>query len=184
MTWIRLIELAGALILAPAALSKVMDVRGFANAIRNLNVLPSSLSMIVALGTIGAEIVLALLLIAGLVEVPALAAAALLFMSFSGIAWLEVGRREGDETIPECGCLGGVLRLRMGWGSAMLNLFVAGICAGAAIAVSFSAAADAVLALSTASLALLAVPLAGTYWLAHFALSVVSTMEISMRKTG
>lgn len=184
MTWVRLIELTVALILAPAALSKAMDVRGFALAVRRFDVVPASLSTAAAMGTIGVEVMLALLLFAGLTELPALAGAALLFAFFSGIGWLEVSRRQTDQPPPECGCLGGVLRLRIGRGSATLNLLAACICAGAAVAVAASSSDDSALSLSVLSLALLATPLAGTYWLAQYALSVVSTMEIKVSGTG
>jgi hypothetical protein len=183
VTWVRLIEFAVALILVPAALSKAVDVKGFTLAVRRFEILPSSLSRAVALGTIGAEIALALLLITGLAQVQALVVATLLFAAFSAIAWVEVSRREADEPVAECGCLGGVLRLRMSRGSATLNLFVSCLCVGAAMAVASGAGGDA-LSLSEASLALLAVPLACTYWLTHYALSVIATMEISMHRAG
>jgi hypothetical protein len=184
MTWVRLIELSVALILAPAALSKAVDGRGFATAVRRFDVVPSGLATIVALGTVGVEIALSLLLAAGLAEAPALAVAALLFAAFSGVAWLEVSRQEADEPIPECGCLGGVLRLRMGRGSALLNLLVAAVCAGAAIAAVAGNVDDGALSLNAVELVLLAVPLAAVYWLAHYALSVIATMGMRMRETG
>jgi hypothetical protein len=182
MTWVRLIELAVALILAPAALSKALDVKRFVTALRRLDVVPSSLSVVVALATIGVEIALAALLVAGVADVPTLIAAALLFAAFAGIAWLEASRREGDEPMPECGCLGGVLRLRMGKGSASLNLLVAFAAAGAAIGAAANPGGAVELAL--ADLVLLATLVAGIYWLAHYALSVVSAMEIRMKGTG
>lgn len=184
MTWVRLIELSVVLILAPAALSKAVDVRGFATAVRRFDIVPSGFATIVALGTVGVEIALSLMLAAGRAEAAALAAAALLFAVFGGVAWLEVSRQRADESIPECGCLGGVLKLRMGRGSALLNLLVAAVCAGAAIAAAAGNVDEGALALDAFELILLAVPFAAVYWLAHYALSVIATMGMRMRETG
>lgn len=182
MTWVRLIELAVALILAPAAVSKALDVNGFVISLRRFDILPSGLSVVIALATIGVEIVLAALLLAGVADVPALIAAALLFAGFARVAWLEATRREGGEPMPECGCLGGALRLRMGKGSAALNLLVAGAAVAAAIGAAANPNGGVELAL--AELIFLAILVAGVYWLAHYALSVVSAMEIRMKGTG
>lgn len=182
MTWMRLIELAVALILAPAALSKALDVKGFVIAVRRLDVLPSNLSVVAAFTTIGIEIALAVLLVAGVADVFTLTAAALLFAAFAGVALLESSRREGNEPMPECGCLGGVLRLRMGKGSAALNLLVA--CAATTAAISAAANPGGDVELALADLIFLATLVAGVYWLAHYALSVVSAMEIRMKGNG
>ena len=182
MTWVRLIELAVALILAPAALSKATDVRGFMVAVRRFEVVPFGLAPSVAVGTIAVEAIVSVALLAQLAETASLTAAALLFAGFGGVAWLEARGRESDDPVPECGCLGGLLRLRMGRGSALLNLAVATVCAGAAVAAASQTAGD--LALGTAGLAALAALLAGTYWLAHFALSVVATMDLNLNRSG
>jgi hypothetical protein len=177
-----MIELTVALILAPAALSKAADAKGFVMAVRRFEVVPLRLAPGVAVGTIAVEAIVSIALFARLAETASLVASALLFAAFGCVAWLEARGRESDDPIPECGCLGGVLRLRMGRGSALLNLVVGAMCAGAAVAAASETTGD--LALGTASLVGLAVLLAGTYWLAHFALSVVATMDLNLNRSG
>lgn len=181
VTWVRWIELSVALILAPAALSKAGDVRGFAAAIRRLGAMPQSQATLLAGCVIGAEIVLSSLLAVGSAEELALAGAAVLFAAFSGIAWLQEGKRRGGGPIPECGCLGGVLKLRIGRGSAILNLLVAFTCGGAAFA-AMNSGDQTSLSLGIGSLVLMAALVAATYWLAQYAMSVMSAVDSSMAR--
>lgn len=172
-----LIRLSVSLVLAFGAIAKAKDIGAFASALGGYPIVPSRQALPIAVATVLAELTVALGLFAGSPKDLVFPAGALLFLCFAGGTALTL--RANPEA--ECGCLGRVLRLRMGWLSVALNVAVAALLL-AALPESVTRAPLPVdgTPLAASDVAVLwgcAVLVALVYWLATYAQSVWKVIE-------
>ena len=169
-----LVRLTLGLLLAASATAKLLRFQGFLDSLRAYHLLPQLLIRPTAILVVIAETVVAAALLVGLIVEVALAAAALMFTVFSAVVGLTMIRRGGVD----CGCLGGFVKLRMGWASVAMNAaFAIAALIGAVLfsgelsgRATIGAVTWFVLWASGASLAL-------GYWLTAYAESVATLID-------
>lgn len=179
----RILELAVGLVLASGVVAKVARPAGFLSAVREFRFLSRGAATGIAVVAIGAEAVVAILLLGQIAPPWGLAGAALLFGAFGIASWLQV--REAGSGGAECGCLGGTLRLRHSLGAVVLNGGVAILClAGAAVATFGDRGGESASSGESVLIGALALLMAAIYWTCHYAISVISEVEAQANEQG
>jgi hypothetical protein len=173
--WVRLLELAVGLVLAMAAVSKLARLDAFAAALRTYRMTPEGHARSLALAAVAAEGVVGVALLSQRLPVLALAAAACLFAWFAVVGWVE-SRAPERGSRADCGCLGGVVRLRVGRVTIAVNAGIAVASAGAAVVAATAGTATAT-GTEVAVLWAAGLLFAALYWTASYAMTVVATME-------
>jgi hypothetical protein len=189
MAWAELIELTIGFILAIAALSKLLRLASFRAAVRAYRIVPTGVAGVLPPFLVTSEAVVATLLLLRLAPLPALASASALFLGFAAaVAVQESGASDEQPARSDCGCLGGLVRLRLGRVSVFLNLVLALAAAAAAAAVAASGGNSLSVGmegpLGGAVLWLCALLLALMYWLATYAVSVAILMDETLEGGG
>lgn len=177
MEWAALIRVSLALLLAGAALAKILRFDPFVEALRGYSVVPVRAVRPLGVAVVAAECVVAALLFAGWRPDLALRAAALLMTLFAVAVAVNVVRKGSSD----CGCLGSIVRLRLGWGSVVLNTLLAGIAFAASFRDELAAPwpADGVVASAGTLFVIwtLAPLLVVVYWLTLYSLTVARLIE-------
>jgi hypothetical protein len=177
--WVTLIRLTVGVIFLFSAVGKIVRPSVFFQAVHDHRLLPAAAVRPTAVVLIAAEAAVATILLANFQAGPALLGAALLLTLFASVSAITI-RRQGAS---ECGCLGGLVKLRLGWlstsATALLAVaaLVAGIQAvlgGPSLVTPPSDRGDALILWACASL------LAATYWLGTYAQSVLHLIEESI----
>jgi hypothetical protein len=170
------VRLGTGFVLLLAFCAKVRNPTAFRNALDGFALLPGRLVRPVSLVVLATEAVLGALLIAGLFQRAALVAGSGLFALFA-IAIALASKRNGAIA---CGCLGTGVTLRTGPASAIVN-GVAAVTSLLAVAASPGYGADTSPSqLATGQgiiLLLIGTLVAGVYWVAMYALSVLRLVE-------
>lgn len=180
MAWARLVELAVGFILLMASVSKAARIPAFVGALQTYRLVKASWATSLARAAVAVEGLLGVLLLSQLLSAWALAGAGCLFVAFAVIGWVESLDGARAEPRADCGCLGGVVRLRVGRTTVVMNVAVATACFASAVAfaVTDPATADARLGqVAPASLWPAALSVAALYWLASYGVSVVAVMN-------
>lgn len=116
----QFISISVGLILLSAAVSKGVRFPAFANSLNAYRLFPPFLVSPIAGALIVAESVTSAGLLLGLYLAWALTGAAILFALFASVTAVTLGR----HGFSDCGCLGGLVRLRIGWVSVGLNALI------------------------------------------------------------
>ena len=165
-------RIALALVLLTAAAAKGSHVAEFRKALARYEILPRASLGAVAPAAIAAETLLGVWLLTDIAAATALAAAAVMFAVFGVVA---ATSRYRDKRI-DCGCLGGVIRLRLDWHVAVADVIAA---LAAALAATHAAASGTELAGYGRSASIMVgmsgILLAVTFWLVMYGLSVRRT---------
>ena len=118
-------RLAVGLMLAYAAVPKLLDPATFAQSIDNYRMLPAALIGVAALALPILEVVIALSLVSGLEAKGGALIATALFVVFT-VGMAQAIMRGIDLS---CGCFGAEQSARVGWGSIARNLVLLALCA-------------------------------------------------------
>lgn len=173
-----IVRAALALIFLTAALAKLRNPRAFAEAVSGYRVVPQRASAVTAYILLLAEPTVGLALLVGFhVKFALLAAATLLGVFAAGAA---TSLLRGARV--ECGCLGTMASLRIGWLSVAANLTLA---TAAAVAAASQPVLGAPLPVTAAGgspdelmiVWAISVLVFATYWLALYAESVLTRVE-------
>jgi small-conductance mechanosensitive channel len=182
MAWAKLVELTVGVILVMAAASKAARLSSFATALSSYRLVPSGKARALAPVAVGVEAVVGFLLLTQHLAAWTLAGAGLLFVTFVVVGVIEVLHADGAEPRADCGCLGGVVRLRVGRATIAINVLIAGACfsSAAAFVLTDPDAASAQLArVASGAVWVAAISLAALYWLSSYAVSVIAVMRES-----
>ena len=183
MEWAALVRAAVAVLLGTAALAKARHFATFLDALRGYAIVPQRLLPAAAAAVIAAEAVCAAALIAGVAVPVALVSSAALLLAFAAAVAVTLRRRRPLE----CGCLGGVLEVRMDAFAVIANTGIA------LAAIAASTAPVAALPLPAGAeaqdgLALVAwmggTALVITYWLVVYARTVWRTVDDATAEEG
>jgi len=180
MAWIELAGRSIGLILLASAIAKLIRPDYFLRRLGEYSFVPGALAVPLGFCAILGEAVVSVVLLTGVAATAGFIAAAALFAIFAAASWLELraGSAAGGSGI-DCGCLGGVLPLRLGRAAMMLNLGVCLVAVACAIAsVGVSGVSDD--EVGTGMLWALAALLAASYWIAQFAFAVVGRMRTAL----
>jgi hypothetical protein len=185
MAWIEIVSLSVGLILALSAMAKAVRPSYFIGRLAEYEFIPPRLAGIAGGVAIGAEGVISVLLLADLMREAALVAASILLAIFSTAAWLESRSSAAGSSANgiDCGCLGGVLPLRLGRATMGVNLGVCAACIAAAVA-SFVGAGQDSGEVPAVLLWAFAAALAATFWISQFAFSVLARMRAALDEQG
>lgn len=180
MAWARLIEVAAGTILILAAASKVARIGAFTDALRGYRLVPEGRAATLAPLVIGVEGLVGAALLSQRAASWALLAAGCLFSTFAIVGLIEARSHEGAAPRSECGCLGGVVRLRIGRATIAMNAIVASSCLVSSAAFALTSDSLARVELQRVDAGLIwpaALLIAGLYWLASYAVSVIAAMD-------
>ncbi len=183
MAWIDLAERSVGLILAASALAKLTRPGFFFGRLSEYDFVPTSLAKPLGACAIAAEAGTSALLLSGAADAVGFFAAAVLFALFGGVAWLELRQEEASGAVGgvDCGCLGGVLPLRLGRATMVLNLGICVVCVTCAIASGIVTGGGGT---GAAMLWALAALLAVSYWITQFAFAVIGRMRAALDGQG
>jgi hypothetical protein len=176
MVWARVLEVSAGVILLMAAASKGMRMSAFVRALGTYRLVTEVWAAPLGRATVVVEGLLGALLISERLPALALAGASVLFAAFATVGWIEARDAEHAGPRADCGCLGGVVRLRVGRVTVAMNVAVAAACLAATAAFAFAdtATVDGELAASVWAAAL---PVAALYWMTSYAVSVIAMMH-------
>jgi hypothetical protein len=168
------------IVLLVAATAKLVRPSGFVDAVRAYRILPGALVRPAAGLVIAVEAGLAIALLSGAKARGALLGAGALLIAFAGVTALTLRRHGGLH----CGCLGGLARIRLGWMSAGADGVIGTLSLGSGLAYDHHAVGAWLSAPREANLALWAsaVLLAGIYWLARYAESVIQGVAAAISR--
>jgi Methylamine utilisation protein MauE len=160
---------------ATSAGAKLVRFNGFRTALRGYEVVPKRLEVSVAATVPALEVAVAIGILVGR-DVPiAELAAAFLLTSFTVVAGYALIRKKRID----CGCLGALVRTRLGWGTVCLNVALLGVALAASASLTpLSPFAPAELAAKTTiiiwSCAAMVIAL---YWVIAYARSVADLID-------
>jgi hypothetical protein len=129
MEWAALVRAALILLLGTAALAKSARIEAFQTALIDHELVPRRFTRPLARITIGVEAALAVALAAGIALPVALALSSVLLIAFTAVATRALMR----GATADCGCLGGAVKVELGWPSIVGNVALA-VAAFASIA--------------------------------------------------
>lgn len=169
MEWAVLVRLTVGFVFLGSSVAKLLRPSALTRSLQAYPMIPGAAARPLAVLLTVAEGAIAIGLLAGVQPQVALLGAGTLLALFAVVTAMTV-RRKGPL---DCGCLGGMVKLRLGWMSVVSNVLL-GVLAVAAVAVAgdFVAAEGALGLQSWVVLWGSASLLAATYWLVAYAQSV------------
>jgi hypothetical protein len=169
MEWAVLVRLTVAFVFLGSSVAKLLRPSVLTRSLQAYPMIPGAAARPLAVLLTVTEAAIAIGLLAGVQPQLALLGAGILLALFAVVTAMTL-RRRGPL---DCGCLGGVVKLRLGWMSVVSNVLL-GVLAVAAVAVAgdFVAAERALGLQSWVVLWGSALLLAATYWLVAYAQSV------------
>jgi methylamine utilization protein MauE len=181
--WAALVRAGVVVLLGTAALAKARHFHRFVDALGGYAIVPARVLPVAAAAVVAAEAALSAVLIAGVAVRGALVASAGLLLAFAAAVAVTLRRRQSLE----CGCLGGVLELRMDGFAVIANvgIAIAAVAASTAPVAALPLPADAD---GETGLVLVAwmggVALVISYWLVVYARTVWRTIDDALTEEG
>lgn len=176
MEWAALTRAALAVLLTGAAVAKLVRFEQFVDALRGYVLAPEA-TRAAGMAVVATEALLAVALFAGWKPDLALRASSVLLMVFAAAVAVNVTRHNTTD----CGCLGGIVRLRLGWGSVVLNTILGAVALAAsfenALAMPLPADGGDTSAGTLLVIWTLAPLLVVVYWLTLYSLTVARLIE-------
>jgi hypothetical protein len=173
MEWAVLVRLTVGLVFLGSSVAKLLRPSVLTRSLQAYPMIPGAAARPLAVLLTVTEAAIAIGLLGGVQPQVALLGSGILLVLFAVVTAMTL-RRRGPL---DCGCLGGVVKLRLGWMSVVSNVLLGVLAlAAAALAGDFVAGEGALAAQSWVVLWGSALLLAATYWLVAYAQSVTQVV--------